>query len=305
MKRLSGALILTVLASVSAPASKAANPFLGRWDLTVNAPGSTYPGWMEIDEKDGKLSARIQPRAGSVRPVSGVTVEGSRITLTLSPAVTWELSLQGDQIAGVQKRGGTELARVSGVRAPELKRKAPKAWTDPEPLFNGKDLTGWEPDHPQSNHWVARDDVLLNETKGANLKSTRKFDDFKLHIEFNCPNDGNSGIYLRGRYEIQVEYVAVGREDKYHEMGSIYGVLAPSVEMPRTPGQWESFDVTLVGRVVTIARNGRTIIAGEEIPGITGGALDSHEAEPGPFYFQGDHTGGMKYRNITISLPKR
>ena len=136
---------------------------------------------------------------------------------------------------------------------------------------------------------------LTIETKGANLRTTRKFDDFKLHIEFNCPENGNSGVYLRGRYEIQVEYEPVGTEDKYHMMGSIYGVLGPAVESPRKPGQWESFDVTLVGRYVTIARNGVTTIANQEIPGITGGALDSNEGQPGPFYIQGDHTGGMKY----------
>ncbi len=286
------------------------NPFIGRWDLTVTTPGATYPGWMEIVEKDGKLEGRYQPRGGSVRPASSVTVEGSRLTLTITtaagqrPAVVWEGTAKDNQIAGVQKRGDSVLGQFTGVPAPELKRKAPKSWATPEPLFNGKDLTGWEPDNPSNNHWIARDGELLNETKGANLRTTRKFDDFKLHIDFNCPENGNSGVYLRGRYEIQVEYEPAGTEDKYHMMGSIYGFLGPTVESPRTPGQWESFDVTLVGRYVTIARNGVTTIANQEIPGITGGALDSNEGQPGPFYIQGDHTGGMKYRNITISLPK-
>jgi hypothetical protein len=305
MKPLCCALIVASILLLPAQSKKADNPFLGRWDLTVTTPSATYPGWMEIVEKDGKLQGRYQPRGGSVRPASSVTVEGSRLTLTISPAVVWELTTKDHQIVGVQKRADKELAQFTGVPAPELKRKAPKAWTTPESLFNGKDLTGWEPDNPSNNHWIARDGELLNETKGANLRSTRKFDDFKLHIEFNCPESGNSGVYLRGRYEIQVEYESVGTEDKYHMMGSIYGFLGPTIESPRTPGQWESFDVTLVGRYVTIARNGVTTIANQEIPGITGGALDSNEGQPGPFYIQGDHTGGMKYRNITISLPKR
>ena len=87
-------------------------------------------------------------------------------------------------------------------------------------------------------------------------------------------------------------------------MTSIYGFLATAVELPRRPGQWESYDVTLVGRTVTVVRDGKTTIDHKEIPGITGGAIDSHEAEPGPLYIQGDHTGGMKYRNITISVPR-
>ena len=111
-------------------------------------------------------------------------------------------------------------------------------------------------------------------------------------------------MYLRGRYEIQVEYEPIGTDDALHGMGAIYGFLAPSAAQPRRPGKWESFDVTLVGRFVTVARNGVTTIDHKEIPGITGGALDSREAEPAPIYIQGDHTGGMKYRNITVQVPK-
>jgi hypothetical protein len=77
------------------------------------------------------------------------------------------------------------------------------------------------------------------------------------------------------------------------------------VDVAPQPGQWESFDVTLVGRTVTVVRNGQVTIDRQEIPGITGGAIDSREGEPGPLYLQGDHTGGMKYRNITISVPER
>jgi hypothetical protein len=203
------------------------------------------------------------------------------------------------------KRGETESARIAGVRAPALNRPIPKAWTDPEPLFNGKDLSGWEPMGNAPNHWVAKDGELLNETKGANLRSTRKFDDFKLHIEYNCLENGNSGIYLRGRYEVQIEYEPEGTEDKFHTLGAIYSFVAPTVMLPRKPGQWETLDITLVGRRVTIVRNGTKTVDNQEIPGITGGAIDSNEGEPGPFYIQGDHTGGMRYRNIRISVPKK
>ena len=159
----------------------------------------------------------------------------------------WDLTVTGDQISGVQKTGTRETAQLSGVRAPKLDRKMPKKWTKPEPLFNGKDLTGWEPDHPEINHWVAKDGELVNEDHGANLRGTRKFDDFKLHIELNCPQNGNSGVYLRGRYEMQVEYED-NPEDTYHSMGSIYGMVPVSQVLPKTPGQWESFDITLVGQ---------------------------------------------------------
>jgi len=265
---------------------------------------------MEISQKDGQLELRVQPRVGSVKSVSDLKVDGTRLAFVVSPMsakgpeVAWDLRLSGDRLTGIEKRGGAEAGQVSGVRAPPLKRKPSKAWTTPEALFNGRDLAGWVPDIPSDNHWIAQDGVLLNEKKGANLLTVRKFEDFRLHFEENCPESGNSGIYLRGRYEVQIENEKRDPNDKLHAMGAIYGFIAPSVMLPQKPGQWESFDVTFIGRYVTIIRDGTKIIDDQEIPGITGGALDSNEGQPGPFYIQGDHTGGMKYRNITISVPK-
>lgn len=295
-----------------APAfANAASPFAGRWDITVTTPKATYPDWMEFVEDNGAPQIRVQPRAGSVHPVTDVHAEGSHLTFLVSkasarrPEVTWELTAVGNRIKGVEKHGGTLAGQLAGVRAPKLDRKPPRAWSAPEPIFDGKDLAGWEPLGTAKNNWVVQNGELVNEAHGANLRTTRKFNDFKLHIEYNCPKDGNSGIYLRGRYELQVEYEEVDANDKFHEIGSIYGFLAPSVELPRKPGTWESFDVMLVGRNVTVIRDGVKTIDNKEIPGITGGALDSAEGEPGPFYIQGDHTGGMKYRNITVALPER
>src|SRR5712691_8148310 len=152
--------------------------------------------------------------------------------------------------------GDSTIAELAGVRAPKLDRKPPKAWTEPEALFNGKDLAGWEPTSTSApNHWVVKGGELVNEEHGANIKTTRKFDDFKLHIEYNCPDEGNSGIYLRGRYEVQVEYEKVDANDKFHSMGSIYSFVAPGGDLPRKPGTWESFDMTFVGRYVTIVPN--------------------------------------------------
>jgi Domain of Unknown Function (DUF1080) len=300
----------SVLAALVLPvAVLAADPFAGRWDITVKAGNSTYPDWLEVTDNGSSLHVRYQPRGGSVRPLSDSKIEGDHLLLNINgngkqgPTI-WELTAHGDSISGVQKSGTRETAELKGVRAPKLDRKMPASWTTPEPLFNGKELTGWEPDNPSINHWVAKSGELVNETKGANLRSTRKFDDFKLHMELNCPQGGNSGVYLRGRYEMQVEYEE-HPEDDYHCMGAIYGMVPVSHKLPATPGKWETFDITLVGRRVTIVRNGTTIIDNQEIAGITGGAIDANEGEPGVFYIQGDHTGGMKYRNITISVPKK
>jgi hypothetical protein len=290
---------------------KAGQPFAGRWDLTIETPKDRYPSWMEFTAGGGQPAVRIVGRVASVHPATDVKLNGSHLSFTTSEwfdgeiKVAWEFTAAGGQLTGTQKRADGVEGKITGVPAPPLKRKPPAAWSKPEPLFNGKDLTGWEPDDPSKNNWVARDGELVNQAAGANIRTTRKFGDFKLHIEYNCPKDGNSGVYLRGRYEVQVEYEKPGENDKFHGMGSIYGFLAPAVEVTPRPGQWENYDVTLVGRNVTVVRDGQTIISHQEIPGITGGAIDSHEGEPGPLYIQGDHTGGMKYRKITISEAER
>jgi 3-keto-disaccharide hydrolase len=311
MKQISFAAILIVVALVPALSEKTGQPFTGRWDLTITTSKATYPSWLELTEKNGRAEARVVGRTGSVHPASEVKIDGSHLSLTAAEQfgkrtkITWELNEKDGKLTGVQKWPGQPDGQITATRSPALERKAPSAWTKAEPLFNGKDLTGWEADNPSEDHWHARNGELVNDTGGANIRTNRKFDDFKLHIEYNCPQGGNSGVYLRGRYEVQVEYEPADKNDKYHSMGSIYGFIAPAAAVPAKPGQWESYDVTLVGRNVTVVRDGVTVIDSQDIPGITGGALDSHESEPGPIYLQGDHTGGLKYRNITISLPQR
>jgi len=294
-----------LLACAALLASAAGSPFAGRWDLTITTPKAVYPSWMEIVDEGGMPAIRVVGRTGSVHSVQDVKVAGSHLSFTSNEGVklTWELTAQAGKLSGRQQRPDGPAYTLTGLRAPSLKRDAPAAWTNPEPLFNGRDLAGWEPDNPAENHWIAENGELRNEQGGANIRTTRNFGDFKLHIEYNCPQGGNSGVYLRGRYEVQVEYEPPEKNDSFHRMGSIYGFIAPATAVPPRPGQWEGYDVTLVGRTVTVVRDGILIIDHEQIPGITGGALDSRESEPGPLYLQGDHTGGLKYRNITISVP--
>jgi hypothetical protein len=217
----------------------------------------------------------------------------------------WDLTAANGVLTGTEKHGD-HTRELKGLPAPALNRKPPKAWTEPVALFDGKDLDGWEPiGDPSKSHWIVKDGVLVNQEHGANIRTTRTFKDFKVHFEVNCPESANSGFYLRGRYEVQLEYEPANSEPPERAMGAVYGRLAPSTDLPRMAGKWESFDITLVGRTVTIARNGTTIIDHKEIKGITGGALNADEGEPGPFYIQGDHTGGLMFRNITVSVPKK
>ena len=300
-------------------AAQDAKPFLGRWDMTVTpATGASYSQWMELVESNGKIEGRVQPRGGGWHPILGAKAESGKITINIfsgrAPATSWEFtSLGPDKIAGVEKHADSDGPALAGVRAPKLDRPMPKKWTKPAPLFNGKDLTGWEPiGNVKNSKWIARDGELVNDNPevpgqrnpgAANIKTLAKFQDFKLHIEVNCPATGNSGIYLRGRYEIQVGTEGGSQPD--HEMGAVYSYYPPPAGTELGLGKWTSFDITFVGRHVTVVRDGKMYHNNVEIPGPTGGALDSNEAEPGPFFLQGDHHGVIRYRNITISVPKK
>ncbi|MBL8240861.1 MAG: DUF1080 domain-containing protein [Bryobacterales bacterium] len=284
-----------------------ANPFVGRWNFNIGSRAS----WLGISETGGALVVWYQPTGGNVYQLKEVKQSGGHLSLTVVPAnekrpgVTWELNAQDGKLIGQQFRAGNSTP-LEGMRAPRLDRPVPKRWAKAEPLFNGRDLSGWEPmGDPAKSHWVVKDGLLVNADHGANLRSTRKFDDFKLHFEVLCPDHANSGFYLRGRYEVQLEYEPLSANPPERRIGSVYGRIAPEGELKRQPGEWETFDITLVGRRVTVVRNGVTTINNREIEGITGGALDANEAEPGPFYIQGDHTGGLKFRNITIAVPAK
>jgi hypothetical protein len=288
-------------------------PYAGRWDLTVETPSGTYPSWMEVSSRDGVVTVVVVGREGGLHGSDNVrldvvpvtTVPGlnesavvmgdktvaSELSFTTLEAfgrnipVRWTIDSAGNRITGLQKRGDGVQGRISGERAPLLKRKVPAHWTAPEPLFPGKG--------PIELH------------AGASLASERKLDDFKLHIEVNCPKGGIGGILLRGRYRLQLSYEQPPPEDQTHGMGALYGFLAPGGNLPATPGEWESFDITLAGRMLTVARNGTIVIENKQIPGITGGALDSHEGQPGPVCLIGESPEPVKFRNITVSGPAK
>jgi hypothetical protein len=305
-------LLIPVLAAAALAQTGGQSSFNGRWDLTVHAGHDTYPSWVEVTGAPDAPKVRVVGRVASAHPATDVKLSGASLLFSTEEwfgktmQVKWDLRVKDGAIAGTYSRADGVNASFEGKRAPSLNRTV-RSWGSPQPLFNGTDMSGWEPFTTEpgkvpESHWKADGGDLLNVSPGANIRTTRTFNDFKLHVEFNCPDEGNSGIYLRGRDEIQVAYEK--GIDALHGMGALYGFIAPSVSLPWKPGQWETFDITLVGRKLTVVRDGQTTINAQEIPGITGGAIDSHEGEPGPIYLQGDHTGGMRYRNITIAQPR-
>ena len=298
--------------SATAPQTTASpESFLGRWDLTLKAPDREYPSWLEITQENGQFKARMTSRWGHARPLPKVEISNDHITF-VSPKeeedrkddMVFEGKLTGNTLAGTTTGQDGTPWQWTGERAPDLKESGTPKWGKPVVLFNGKDLNGWHPSDPKATAtWKVENKTLVSPSKGPELITDKKFKDFKLHIEFNCAKGSNSGVYLRGRYELQIEDDPEP-EGPTMRTGGVYGFLAPSLEQPRKPGEWQAYDITLVGRVVTVELNGRTIIAQQEIPGITGGALDSHEGLPGPIYLQGSEAGHVSFRNITISTAK-
>ncbi len=304
------ALLLLGLAVLSSSAAaQAGAPVIGRWDLTVQGGNGPYPSWVEVSLSGNRtLVGRFVGGGGSARPIAKVTYANNSMRFAIPPQwdaatadMTFEGTLADDKLTGTIVTPAGERHAFTGTRAPALRRTAPPQWGAPVTLFNGKDLTGWTP-FGGTNNWTVVNSVLSNAKPGANLMTNAKYTDFKLHIEFRYPKNGNSGVYLRGRHEVQVEDNSEP-ELNSTQIGGVYGFLVPNENATKGPGQWNSYDITLVGRRVTVVLNGKTVIADQIIPGITGGAMDSDEGAPGPLYLQGDHTT-VEYRNIIITLVK-
>lgn len=327
-----GLSVFTALPGVSAAMGAEATPqeYEGRWALTIPSGG---PGWLGVSrEAEGYYDAKILWGGGSVVPVASVFFEDGEIYVvrlrnverknadgevvrTQQFPILLKGRLEGDRIdfehyAPGSDGMGMKVEPFSGVRIPDLP-PAPDLnkvkFGAPIELFNGEDLSGWRLTHPRhENGWSARNGVLINETprKGeagiwyGNLRTEQVFEDFNLTLEVNVPEKGNSGIYLRGVYEVQV-MDSHGMPLDSHHMGAIYSRITPTKPAEKPAGQWQTLDITLVDRHVTVVLNGVKIIDNEPLLGCTGGALTSNEFEPGPIYLQGDHTG-VSYRNIVL-----
>ena len=284
------------------------SPIEGNWDITIDMNGKKSPSWLEVRHSGlVTLVGQFVGTGGSARPISKVNFTDGKLSFSIPPQwekedndLSVEGTLDGDKLSGKMTFPNGKIYDWTGVRAPALRRDKDPSWGKPIVLFDGKNTAEWHTEG--ANQWVAEDGLLRSPRPGSNLITNKTFNDFKLHIEFRYPAESNSGVYLRGRYEVQVAD-SKGEEPLKGLLGAIYGFIAPSEMVAKSPGEWQTYDVTLIGRMVTLVANGKQIICNQEIPGITGGALDSNEGEPGPIYLQGDH-GTIDYRNIVITPAK-
>ncbi len=327
-------LFTCVLASMAFPGSVLADKeaFLGRWALTI--PGGAA-GWLGVTQEDGYYDASILWGGGSVVPVSSVffpdedtlivtrvrqvkrkDAEGKEVrTQQFTEALVAKVSgdsLELTRINPHRDGNGVDRQSFTGKRipplppAPDLKKVT---FGEAKTLFKGEgDLAQWKLTNAKAdNGWAVKGDVLMNravQEKGkprkhyGNLRTVEEFEDFNLTMDVRVPKRGNSGIYLRGIYEIQVADT-YGKHLDSHHMGGIYSRVTPSVSAEKPTGEWQTYDITLVDRHVTVVLNGKTIHDNVPLLGCTGGALWSDELRPGPLYLQGDHTD-VDYRNIVI-----
>ena len=313
-------LLLALLLSPSSSPRVAARPsaapvavnidsgLVGRWDITIQTPEGSRPSWLElwVSGRDA-LVGRFVGIVGSARPIAAVQV-GKGDSIHFAIPHQWENGdgelavdgrLTGERLAGTMTFPDGKRYDWTAVPAPALRGDVTPTWGTPIHLLHANDLGGWQAQGGAPNQWVVKNGVLGSPHSGANIETTQKFKDFKLHIEFRYPKESNSGVYLRGRHEVQIQddYGLPPMDDRF---SGVYGFISPSRIAAKRAGEWNTYDITLVGRMVTVVANGVRVICNQEIPGPTGGAIDSDEGAPGPLLLQGDH-GPIEYRNIIIT----
>ena len=273
-------------AADDAPFVKIDTPAItGPWDLKVTDGDLQYPSWLEVNHSGYRtLVGSYVGQFGSARPVANIDFnkETGEFRFELPPQwerrtnnIVFEGKFHGDSMDGVTTNDNGKVIHFKAQRAPSLERYGKIKWGKKIKLFNGKNLEGWKPRHSDlPNGWVVKEGLLVNAEPGNDILTDQTFGDFKLEAEFRYPEGSNSGIYLRGRHEVQIED-NYGMSTDSHYIGGVYGFLTPQVNAAKPAGQWQTMKITLVGRVVTVELNGKAVIERQIIPGITGGALNS------------------------------
>ncbi len=327
MKNLKSILVAVIsLTAFFLNAQNSKKDFYGMWTIDIDG-GSV--GWLNVNEDKGFLDAELLWQGGSVLPVADVYfVDDKTLVVTRTREVkksedrtllstqTYTFERKGDKLEGVSSEPNRDGMGVSTVKfkgwrlppvpsAPDLSKVK---YGTPIQLFNGKDLTGWKLINPkQANGFKVVDGVLVNDPVNpegqrvnfGNLRTEKEFEDFKLTLEVNVPEHSNSGVYLRGMYEIQV-VDSYGAELDSHNMGGLYSRVKPTVSAEKKGGEWQTMEMILCDRHVTVILNGTKIIDNQPAYGPTGGAMQADVFKPGPIYLQGDH-GKVSYRNIVLT----
>ena len=167
-------------------------------------------------------------------------------------------------------------------------------------LFNGKDLARWHLQKPTGpNGWNVQDRVYVNRPPSTDIQTDAEYYDFQLHVEFNVSEgDGNSGVYLRDKYEVQI-FNSFGKPPVDSGCGALYRRTAPAVNASKPPGEWQTFDITFIGKHLTVIHNGQKVLNNVDVGPMGTGAAGKRPDGPGSLRLQGDHNA-VSFRNIRI-----
>ena len=289
---------LSVLALL-AISLQAAN-FDGRWILSVKGEPRGRVWWLKVDGAKGEF---VGAPGGQLDAIPKLTFEGDELRWEFDKN-HYRAHLDGARLVGSLEVDGQTRRTFSGLRAPEIKDVDDGKWLKQKPvdLFNGRDLAGWRVTVPDRSldEWKVDGSALKNGAgKAPDIASDRKFWNFDLHLEFRVAHHSNSGVGLRGRYEVQI-YGDRGEPPSKHSNGALYSRIAPAVNATLPPEAWQTFDIRFIGRQVTVKLNGKTLIAKRDVEGYTAMATDPNEDQPGPIMLQGDH-GPVEFRKVTVT----
>ncbi len=288
--------------------------FNGRWDITVGGPSSPRGWWLEVSGAgtDNLKGRFLGAPVGLLDEIPKLSVSEGELRFALEakfrkdhPAekgLYWA-RLEDGKLKGTFEIEGDPSTYLewTGVRAPALSEKDDGSWKrgDPVVLFNGRDLTGWQPVPPgHMVGWVVKDGALTALPGAPDLISEKKFTNFVVDAEYRIDPHTNSGIGLRGRYEVQIADDA-DRPSSIRGTGAILGRVAPTLNAEKAAGEWQMLGIRLVGRDVTVVLNGIRVINRQSIDGPTGIALDTNEGEPGPILLQGNR-GTVEFRRMVV-----
>lgn len=283
------------------------NPFIGKWDITGVGQYSNQVYWLEVKMEDGKLSGYFLNRSGSVLKLPEIKIENNQLIFSPAsrpnaPKQLHRAKVQEGHLLGMLTIGEQEIP-WQGERAPvwgKSDTNAKHKFGSPVALFDGRSMEHWQGQVKDKElGWSIVDGAMTNQPHANNLVSHHQFENFKIHCEYKVEPKSNSGIYLRGRYELQVLDDA-GKEPEIHSHMSLYSRVAPKVNASLPVGQWQMMEAIIVGNRLSVWLNGKKVHDNITIDGITGGALNSNEAAPGPIMLQGDHEK-IWYRKVIVT----
>ena len=307
-------LTLVLLLFAAVPAWAGEEGFNGRWIIEPLGQNNGRVMWLEINGAGtGAISGFMVGGGpgGQLDPIHDAEIAGGQLRFHLEREVRRGAgrlvktpvfaALREDLLHGaVTRERGTTL--WLGRRAPTLVDRDDGSWKESAPvaLFDGAGISGWHTLRPgREEGWYVEDGVLKNHKQADVLVSDEAFWNFRLQVEYLVHPNMNGGIGLRGRYEIQI-LDDHGNPASDHGNTALYGRIAPTVNASRPAGEWQSLDIRLVGRELTVELNGIKTIDRKIIDGFTAMATDWREDKPGPITLQGDH-GAVEFRKIVVT----